>query len=133
MAAQPRRIVIGYDGSPAARSALDAAADLTGYGSTLTVVNVATEEGDAALAEARNRLLQQHVEARYVQAVGDPADELVAAARRFEADLVVVGRPNGHAAAAEVGALNAAVVSRASCDVLVVSDRSWDVPCRHAF
>jgi nucleotide-binding universal stress UspA family protein len=126
MAAQPRRIVIGYDGSPAARRALDAAAELTGYASTLTVVTVSTAEGvgDTALADARDRLLQQHVHARYVQAVGDPADELVAAARRFEADLVVVGRPNGRAAGAEVGALNAAVVSRAPCDVLVVSDRS---------
>ncbi len=127
MAAQPRRIVVGYDGSPAARRALDTAAQLTGYGSMLTVVAVATEAGagDSALAEAHDRLLRRHVEARYVQAVGDPADELVAAARELEADLVVVGRPNaGGSRDAEGGSLNAAVLRRAPCDVLVVSDRS---------
>jgi nucleotide-binding universal stress UspA family protein len=118
MAAQPRRIVVGYDGSPAGRRALDAAADLTGYASTLTVVAVATENdwGDTALAEARDRLLRQHVLARYIRAVGDPVDELVVAARKLEADLVIVGRRNG--------GFDASVVRQAGCDVLVVSDRS---------
>jgi len=40
MAAQPRRIVVGFDGSDAAWRALDVAAGLTGYGSTLAVVSV---------------------------------------------------------------------------------------------
>lgn len=115
MAAQPRRIVVGVDGSAAARRALETAADLTGYGSTLTVVAVGTEGAaadGAVLAEARDRLLQRHVTARYVQAVGDTAEELVAVARELEAELVVVGR-NG-----------AAVLKQAPCDVLVVSERS---------
>jgi nucleotide-binding universal stress UspA family protein len=113
MAAQPRRIVVGIDGSAAARRALEIAADLTGYGSTLTVVAVATEAGTdrAALEEARDSLLRRHVTATYVQVVGDPAQELAAAAREREADLVVVGG-NG-----------AAVLRAASCDVLVVADR----------
>jgi nucleotide-binding universal stress UspA family protein len=113
MAAQPRRIVVGFDGSAAAKRALETAADLTGYGSTLTVVTVANAAGadGAALAEARDSLLRRHVTATYVQAVGDPAEELAAAAREREADLVVVGR-NG-----------AAVLAAASCDVLVVSER----------
>jgi nucleotide-binding universal stress UspA family protein len=118
MAAQPRRIVVGYDGSPTGRRALDVAADLTGYGSTLTVVTVVTgnESGDTALAEARDRLLRQHVPARYIRAVGDPADELVAAARELEADLVIVGRGNG--------GFDGSVLRQVGCDVLVVSDRS---------
>lgn len=127
VAAQPRRIVVAYDGSPASRRALDAAADLTGYGSTLTVVSVAPDEGagDTALAEARDRLLHQHVSAKYIQAIGDPADELVAAAREFEADLVVVGRSNaGRRASAGDRSFDSAVLRRAPCDVLVVSDRS---------
>jgi hypothetical protein len=44
MAASPQRIVTGYDGSPTERSALDAAADLTGSASTLMIVT-ATEAG----------------------------------------------------------------------------------------
>ena len=118
MAAQPRRIVLGYDASPAGRRALDVAADLTGYGSTLTVVTVSTENerDDTALAEARDRLLRQQVLARYVRAVGDPANELVAAARELEADLVIVGRRNG--------GFDATVVRQAGCDVLVVAARS---------
>jgi nucleotide-binding universal stress UspA family protein len=118
MAAQPCRIVVGYDGSPAARCALDAVPDLAGYGSTLTIVAVTTEAGagDTALAEAaRAHLLQRHMPARYVQAVGDPADELVVAAREQEADLVV-GRP--------IGGFDTAVLRRATCDVLVVSERA---------
>jgi nucleotide-binding universal stress UspA family protein len=73
MAAQPRRIVVGYDGPSASRRALDAAADLTRYGSTLTVVTVATEAsaGDTMLAEARDRLIGRHMPARYVQSPGD--------------------------------------------------------------
>ena len=37
---QPKSIVVGFDGSQGARRALDAAAHLIGYGSTLTVVSV---------------------------------------------------------------------------------------------
>ena len=40
MAPRPRRIMVGYDGSDAATRALDVAADLVGYGSTLEVVAV---------------------------------------------------------------------------------------------
>jgi nucleotide-binding universal stress UspA family protein len=80
MAAQPRRLVVGYDGSPAAR--------------------------------------------RDVQAVGDPADELIAAARELDADLVVLGRRNGRGRSAAEDSLDAAVLRRATCDVLVVTDRS---------
>jgi nucleotide-binding universal stress UspA family protein len=117
MAGQPRRIVVGYDGSGTARRALDAAAQLTGYGSTLTVVTVATEAsvGDTMLAEARDRLIGRHVQARDVQSVGDPAEEGVVAARHVEADLVVLSRRNG--------GLDAAW-RRAPCDVLVVSEPS---------
>ena len=47
MAAQPRTILVGYDDSDAARRALDRAADLAGYGSRLTVVSGARNEGPA--------------------------------------------------------------------------------------
>ena len=55
MAARPRRIMVGYDGSEAATRALDVAADLVGYGSTLAVVTVRTSESDHWMTDGRTR------------------------------------------------------------------------------
>src|SRR5687768_488318 len=93
MAARPRRIMVGYDGSDAARRALGAAADLVGYGSTLSVVTVTSPDvGSWVTGDARARLLQRHVEARYHETSGEPAEQLVEKATVLGADLVVVGR-----------------------------------------
>jgi nucleotide-binding universal stress UspA family protein len=100
------------------------AAGLTGYGSTLTVVAVEAGADGAALADARDHLLARHVPATYVQAVGDPADELIAAARELDADLGVLGRHKSRERSAREDALGGAVMRRAACDVLVVTDRS---------
>ena len=94
MAARPRRVLVGYDGSESAQRALDAAAGLMGYGSTLAVASVARSGGepaDAALDEARELLLKRHVSASYVQRHGDAADQLVDLAQMLGADLIVVG------------------------------------------
>jgi len=40
MAGQPRQILVRFDGSEASQRALDVAADLVGYGSSLAVVVV---------------------------------------------------------------------------------------------
>jgi nucleotide-binding universal stress UspA family protein len=121
MAARPRRIIVGYDGSDAARRALDSAADLAGYGSTLAVVTVQNGEHSGAVArEARELLLRRHVEARYLETTGEPADRLLEAAYELEADLVVVGRRNGSPLPHLLGSVSAKVVRRAACDVLVV-------------
>ena len=110
MAVRVRRIVVGYDGSDEARRALDAAADLVGYGSTLAVVSVQeSASARSAASEARTRLLERHVQAVYHERSGEPTEQLVETAVRFGADLVVVG----DAAAADV-------LGRAPCDVLVV-------------
>lgn len=125
MAAQPRKIIVGYDDSEASQRALDRAADLAGYGSTLTVVSVAHEDGELSgehLATARERLLSRHVTATYLQPVGEPADELVAAATELGADLVVVGRRSkGPLTRVVLGSVSGDVARRAPCDVLVVS------------
>jgi nucleotide-binding universal stress UspA family protein len=124
MAAQPKRIVVGFDGTEGARRALNAAAQLMGYGSTMTVVRVrregAHDEPDP-LEAARDLLIERLVSARYEGRVGDAADEIVAVARDLEADVIVVGRRgprerNG----AGPGSVSADVVRRAGCDVLVV-------------
>lgn len=125
MAAQPRTILVGYDDSDAARRALDRAAELTGYGSTLTVVSVARNGGAAArdaLESARELLLRRHVPATYIQPAGEPAETIVGAAESLGADLVVVGRRgSGSLRRLVLGSVSDAVVRAAPCDVLVVS------------
>jgi nucleotide-binding universal stress UspA family protein len=123
MAAQPRRILVAYDASDAARRALDRAADLAGYGSALTVVSVARDGGPyqpGPLDEAREQLVRRHVTATYLQPVGEPAGELVEAARTLEADLVVVGRRSRSLRRLVLGSVSSEVVRQAPCDVLVV-------------
>ena len=110
MAARARRIVVGYDGSAASQRALDAAADLVGYGSTLAVVSVKNGASARPVAnEARTRLLRRHVEAVYHERAGEQAEQLVETATDVGADLLVVGGPAG-----------AQVLAGATCDVLVV-------------
>jgi nucleotide-binding universal stress UspA family protein len=120
MAARPRTIVVGYDGSDASRRALDAAADLVGYGSTLAVVHVrcAGAPVGETVGLARERLLERQIPARYLEPSGHPATEIVEAARAVSADLVVVGRRS--ALERVLGSVSSAVVRRAPCDVLVV-------------
>jgi nucleotide-binding universal stress UspA family protein len=122
MAVRPRKIVVGYDGSEAGRRALEVAADLAGYGSTLSVVTVRTRDlGPSIAQDARERLLRRHVEARYLEPTGEPAETLVETARQLDADLVVVGRRDHNALQRlMLGSVSAKVVRRASCDVLVV-------------
>lgn len=121
MAARPRKILVGFDGSEAAGRALDAAADLAGYGSTLAVVTVQNGELNGAVAaQAREQLQRRHVEARYHEPSGEPAEQLVEAARVLEADLVVVGRRDRKPLRGLLGSVSWKVVRRAPCDVLVV-------------
>ena len=123
MADHARRIVVGYDDSRAARRALDRAAALAGYGSTLTVVSVAQDASSngKALENAREHLVRGLVSATYVEPVGEPAEELVEAARELDADLLVVGRRNGNSLRHRVlGSVSAKVVRNAPCDVLVI-------------
>ena len=121
MAARPLRIIVGYDGSDSAVRALDAAAELFGYGSTLSVVTVnANGSGAATTAAARAQLHRRHIEARYHETSGEPADELVEKAEELDADLIVIGRRNGDRRRAFSGSVTSTVIRDASCDVLVV-------------
>jgi nucleotide-binding universal stress UspA family protein len=124
MAARARRIVVGFDGSDAAWRALDVAAQLTGYGSTLAVVTVVRARNGSArglLDAAHEHLLHQQVTATYLDRVGEAAEQLVSAARELEADLVVVGRRGEVSDGAPLpGSVSAEVVRDAGCDVLVI-------------
>jgi nucleotide-binding universal stress UspA family protein len=123
MATRSQSILVGFDGSDAARRALDAAASLVGYGSTLAVVSVGPEGRPVPrrpLVEARDRLLTQQIQASYLEQVGDPAEQLVQTARELDVDLVVVGRRKSSLQRLVLGSVSAKVVRRAPCDVLVV-------------
>jgi nucleotide-binding universal stress UspA family protein len=117
MAARSRTILVGYDGSTASRRALDAVADLAGYGSTVAVVGVTGRADDPVarrrlVDEAREALLRRHVAARCFAADGDPAESLLEVAGDLAVDLLVVARPSPAAAG---------VVDGAACDVLLVA------------
>lgn len=118
MAGRAQTIVVGFDGSGAAQRALDRAADLVGYGTTLAVVNVVPPSGrsNGVLDEARLRLSLRHLAARTFERVGDPAAELIEAAHWLRADFLVIGdsvRPSD-------GSVRARLIHEAPCDVLVV-------------
>lgn len=119
MAARPRQILVGFDGSEASQRALDTAADLVGYGSSLAVVYVRREGSPTTPIElAREQLLQRQLTARYLEPCGQPGREIVAAADAIGADLIVVGRRN--VLKRVLGSVSASVVRGAPCDVLVV-------------
>jgi nucleotide-binding universal stress UspA family protein len=132
------RIVIGYDGSDAARRGLErvrrlAARQLavlvvaidpdvrsSGLGSELTAHPIATGR---LLEEAREVLGGEDgvaIETR--AAVGDPAAVLIEAARETGAELVIVGRRGrDFVARTLLGSVSQRVVQNAPCDVLVVA------------
>jgi nucleotide-binding universal stress UspA family protein len=125
VAARPKRIVLAFDGTEGARRALTAASQLMGYGSTMTVVRVRPDGACSGepdpLDTARELLLHDLVSARYLERVGDPADEIVGVARDIEADVIVVGRRGpSERNGAGPGSVSADVVASAACDVLVV-------------
>ena len=124
MTALARNIVVGYDDSGTSRRALERAADLTGYGSILTVVSVAESGASAsdAVAHARERLVGRQIQATYLERHGDPALALVQVADEAGADLLVVGRSRDLALSpVPLGSVSSDVVFGAPCDVLVVS------------
>ena len=136
-AAIAKRIVVGYDVSDAARRAVDRAAELAGYGTTVTVVSVApsvssnglppladpddVERARRLVDEARTHLLARHVTVSTHDPIGDPADQIAETAEELGADLVIVGTHNGNVVGRLLlGSTSTGVLHRAPCDVLVV-------------
>jgi nucleotide-binding universal stress UspA family protein len=135
------KIVVGYDGSEHGDRALERAVGLAPGGGSLIVVSAArltalgggagsassavdpieAEWAQSNLDKARERLAAKGVEARTVEAHGDPADALVRAAKDEGADLIIVGTRGLNAAQrALLGSVSTKVVHDAGCDVLVV-------------
>jgi nucleotide-binding universal stress UspA family protein len=129
-------VVVGYDGSDAARRALEQVRALGPRGSRIVVVAVASELRSAGLSSQLADDLQQQPlldEARALLGVaegarvetraevGDPAVVLVDVARAVAAELLVVGRRGGDFVARTLlGSVAERIVRHAPCDVLVV-------------
>jgi nucleotide-binding universal stress UspA family protein len=75
------------------------------------------------LGEAEQFLDERGVGARLMAPVGGAAGEIVAAARRMGADLIVLGRHGGRTPRV-LGSTSGRVMRHAPCDVLVVHDQA---------
>jgi nucleotide-binding universal stress UspA family protein len=119
MSSRPRSIVVTYDDSDVSGRALDAAADLVGYATSLSVVHARTAiPGELTVERARAHLLRRHVTARYLERIGRAAEEVVAATCEVGADLLVVGGRNSEGD--DLGSTSSSILRSAPCDVLVV-------------
>lgn len=135
------RILLGYDGSPAAGRALDFALDLARrYGAGLNVLAVfrppefgteveteeMIEEGRRHCAKLlqplRARLAGGEVTATFDTAVGHPSEQILLYADRHQVDHIVVGH-RGHSGLAArwlLGSVARQVIAHARCAVTVV-------------
>lgn len=148
----PGSILAAMDGGPASASILALAADYAArLEAQLTVIHVldervraytramevaagsasradAAEEtlwSDAAdwLAAALERTGMRRSRAHAMVSLGDPGEQVLAASRRAEAELIVVGRSGRDATApGAVGSTTRLVLRQAECPVLVVPD-----------
>jgi nucleotide-binding universal stress UspA family protein len=127
-------MLVAYDGSAPARRALAHAAAFARPGDGVTVVNVMPEPGVGArieppikergrqrrlLDEAQRFMAERGIEAQTSALVGDTADEVLAAAERIGAEVIVVARHRGRAPHSH-RSVSGRIVRAASCDVLVV-------------
>ncbi len=133
-------IIVGYDDSEPSKRALDRGVQFVkAFGAKLIVTSVAPVTtpaggrsigGDPAdtpqdhrveLHSAREHLDGQGVAAEYIEAVGHPADSLVAAAADRGADMIIVGtRELGFVQRMFGASVSGGVARRAHCDVLIV-------------
>jgi nucleotide-binding universal stress UspA family protein len=139
-----RNILVAVDGSKESKLALADAVDLAlESNSKLTLVHVSnpapgiirsTPAGAAVAAELpayHSKVLRQMVDTvpkelpvTTLLLEGNPAHEIVKAAREYEHDLIVIGsRGRGRATAALLGSVSHAVLHEASVPVLVVHSR----------
>jgi nucleotide-binding universal stress UspA family protein len=133
-------IIVGYDDTEPSKRALERAAELARtFGSKLIVTSVSpvvtpaaprsigADPADTAsqhiaeLAAARGYLDREGLAAEYIEAVGHPADSILAAAQERHADMIVVGtRELGFLQRLFSESVSDAVSHRASCDVMIV-------------
>ena len=131
-------VVVGFDGSDPARRALERVADLLRDAATVVLVTVAeplyadpragapvdpreADERDQTLSEGKALLAARGIAAQTLPAVGDPAKTILEAARKADADLIVVGnRGRGLVARTLLGSVSSKVAQDADRSVLIV-------------
>jgi nucleotide-binding universal stress UspA family protein len=129
------RVLVGFDGSDASKRALVHAAELVGRGGNLDVINVIGSQpvsarvGSVVDGERRRQVKILHqaeallgewdVRMTPHKAIGDPTNEIRAAAEESGVGVIVVGRGSGLRRLID-GSVSARLVRRAPCDVLVV-------------
>ncbi len=129
-AADYDRILLAYDGSKNAESALSRATSLAETcGARLTIVVVVPPSAYEETVKSGNEVLGRAVakakrtvpDVTGVLRDGQPADEILTASQEQGADLVVMGR-RGLSAVERLlmGGTSSAVVAHSKCDVLVV-------------
>jgi nucleotide-binding universal stress UspA family protein len=136
-----RNIVVAYDASEGARAALQSAVALADAGGgTIHLVHStghleyadegvveedpsAATNAERALEKAADQLDEVSVVTRVV--TGNPIEGIVGAAEGVPADLIVTGsRGPALTPGAVLGRVTSGIVSRSSCDVLVVQPRT---------
>ena len=136
------RVVVGYDGSESARRAVARGVRAAGPRGQVILVTVEPKMHDDAIAAEQlvepgdkpsQLLAEAHAiaartgatdatDVRTVAREGNPAHEILEAARAADADLIVVGRTGkSFLARAILGSVAVRVVELARCDVLVVA------------
>jgi nucleotide-binding universal stress UspA family protein len=127
-------VLLAYDGSAVAKRALQHAATLVEQGRELAVINVIPAQSVSSRLETvtddersrQTRILRQAdallahrgIEAELIEAVGDPATEILAEAEKRNAHTIVVGRSERRHLAR--GSLDSRLVRSARAEVLVV-------------
>jgi nucleotide-binding universal stress UspA family protein len=133
------KLLVGYDGTVSAKTALDRAAGMTLYGDTLGVISVAPIVGGGArsggpfvagdgppehratLTEAVEFLSGRGIAPQTIEAIGDPASAICEAAERGGYTMIVVGSRNQNGVQRLVlGSVSDRVAHHAPCDVLIV-------------
>jgi nucleotide-binding universal stress UspA family protein len=131
------RILIAYDGSDVSRRALDRVITFmktaeiglvtvarpiyrdppyTGYADPST-----EDEQRELLFDARDTLETEGITSTGYAPVGDPAEQILAAAKEFGAELIVIGaRSRGTVERFVLGSVSTKVMHEADCDVLIV-------------
>jgi nucleotide-binding universal stress UspA family protein len=134
----PPRILIAIDGSEVSQRALARIARFLKEEAEVALVTVARpiyrdpphtgyadpkdeEEQRKVLFAARDVLDRAGIAATELAPAGDPADEILKAAKHFEAELIVMGaRSLGSVERLVLGSVSTKVMHDAGCDVLIV-------------
>jgi nucleotide-binding universal stress UspA family protein len=132
------KILIGYDGTESAKRAVARASAIVHDGDEIGVISVAPiiaggprsggpflpgdtpVEHRAELAEAAAMLRDKGIDARTIEAVGDPGLAICEVAERDGYDTIVVGSRNLRGIKRVLlGSVSERIAHRATCDVLI--------------